>query len=83
MMIDCTHCKYAEWHRTATGRLHPSGEGKCKFVFRLPLLPQSMYWLTVPSPFGGWINRKKELNDHCAYYAQVTNNAPADAGKDQ
>jgi hypothetical protein len=68
-MKSCTNCKYAEWKKTASGRLHPSGDGRCQFTYKLPPLPQSMYWIGSPSPCGGHINRKNDLKDHCVYYA--------------
>ena len=27
--MDCTHCQFANWRRTAAGRLHPDSTGKC------------------------------------------------------
>jgi|WetSurMetagenome_2_1015567.scaffolds.fasta_scaffold08100_6 hypothetical protein len=69
-MKDCTYCKYADWQRTTTGRLHPSGDGKCSYNYRLPDLPQSMWWLgkEPPKPYGRWITRKQLLDDHCVYF---------------
>jgi hypothetical protein len=69
-MKHCLDCKYAVWDRTAKGRLHPSGEGKCTYPYKVPELPKSMYWIggIPPSQCGGYISRKKELKDHCAYY---------------
>ena len=34
----CVGCKYAEWLRTKTGALHPSGQGTCgyRLVVKLP-----------------------------------------------
>ena len=84
-MRNCTHCKYAYWDRTEAGRLHPSGQGRCKFPYKTAPLPQSMYWLGRETPCGGHISRREELKDHCVYYTYVSplsNNAPADAGKD-
>lgn len=69
-MKDCTHCRYAEWKRTKSGKLHPSGDGRCKFPYGLPQLPASMYWIGMPTPSGGWINRREELKQHCPYYAR-------------
>jgi hypothetical protein len=69
-MKNCTDCKWAQWRRTKAGKLHPSGDGSCAYPFKMPPLPQSMYWLSTPKPCGGGINRKQELNDHCAYYAR-------------
>ncbi len=71
-MKNCTHCKHAEWDRTAAGKLHPSGDGKCgmKSLYKLPPLPASVHWFLnePPTLHGGQINRKRELRDHCTYY---------------
>ena len=66
----CLGCTYANWNRTATGRLHPSGDGRCAYPWKMPPLPMSMYWLgqSPPRPLGGNISRKEELGDHCAYF---------------
>lgn len=73
-MKNCTHCKFAEWRRTAGGKFHPCGDGKCGYPYKLPPLPASMYWLFGlghdPKPSGGHINRRKELENHCAYWQQ-------------
>ena len=73
-MKSCLDCKYADWKRTESGRLHPSGDGKCKYEWKSPQLPQSMYWIArhAPSPCGGNIERKKELEDHCAYFSKAS-----------
>jgi hypothetical protein len=70
-MKNCTKCKYAEWNKTKTGRLHPSGDGSCTYQYKIPKLPESMHWITKPRPYGGWINRNSELNDHCVYYQEM------------
>ena len=69
-MKTCMDCKHALWSRTKTGRLSPSGEGKCQFKYVTPKLPQSMYWNSgyPPQPWGGQIQRKDELKDHCVYW---------------
>ena len=69
-MKNCTHCKHAVWERTAAGKLHPSGDGMCKYPWKMNPLPQSMYWVTLMSPCGGAINRKEELRDHCVYFSR-------------
>lgn len=70
-MKNCMNCKYAEWSKTATGKLHPSGDGRCKYPYKVPDLPLSMYWVgNAPTPNGGAINRKQELSGHCAYFLQ-------------
>ena len=70
-MKHCLHCKHAEWHVTKAGKLHPSGDGRCRYPWKMPQLPASMYWIgfTSPSPHGGGISRKNELKEHCAYFA--------------
>lgn len=74
-MKNCTDCKYAQWNKTVAGKLHPSGDGHCTYDYKIPLLPASMYWLsnTPPTPCGGgFINRRKELLNHCPYYMNST-----------
>ena len=71
-MRTCDGCKYADWKRTDARRLHPSGDGKCTYEWKVPPLPQSMYWLSShPVPYGGQISRKRELPDHCAYFVRA------------
>lgn len=72
-MKNCTGCRYADWARTAAGKLHPSGDGQCRYVVTLPPLPASMHWLSgdapsAPRPFGGFINRRRDNGTHCTYY---------------
>jgi len=68
-MKNCTGCKYACWNTAKSGRLHPSGDGRCNFPIKIPVLPQAFYWIGGnPSPLGGSINRHGELKEHCAYY---------------
>jgi hypothetical protein len=68
---NCTGCKYAKWVTTKAGGLHPSGDGMCEYAYKLPPLPASMFWLSLPRPLGGYINRHKDNKDnkeHCTYY---------------
>ena len=71
-MKRCNDCKHAEWERTAKGRLHPSGDGKCRYPYKVPPLPACMQWPSMsgkaPSPSFGYINRREELKEHCVYY---------------
>lgn len=69
-MKSCKDCKYAEWDRTKTGRLSPSGNGRCIYPYKVPKLPASMYWISfsTPHPCGGNINRKEELKEDCIYF---------------
>jgi len=69
-MKTCKGCKYAEWDRTKTGRLSPTGDGECKYNYKIPKLPVSMWFSgrVEPSIHGGHINRKEELKEHCVYW---------------
>jgi hypothetical protein len=67
-MKSCIDCKYAEWDRDKTGKLHISGEGKCKYPCKLPVLPNSRYWLTLPTPCGGFIHRLHKYKKPCPCY---------------
>lgn len=69
-MKNCTHCKYAEWRKTDAGKLHPSGDGRCLFEYKAPPIPAAFYYASMSPPrlVGGSINRRKELDDHCAYF---------------
>jgi hypothetical protein len=67
-MKNCTRCKYADWKRTAAGRLHPDGSGKCTFPVKIPKLPAAFYWISTPGPYGGFIERKRDHKDDCPHY---------------
>ena len=70
-MKNCTDCKHADWKRRDGGNLHPSGDGMCQYEYKIPALPAAMWWMgTAPTPNGGAINRRKELADHCVYWAR-------------
>lgn len=72
-MKNCTNCVFADWKRKADGKLHPSGDGQCTREVKMPELPQAFYWaFPVPRPCGGYINRKRDLSDHCVYFARST-----------
>jgi hypothetical protein len=57
---------------TTNGRRHPSGDGVCTKVVKIPPLPASRYWagMTEPISSGGHINRRTELKSHCVYFAR-------------
>lgn len=38
----CLTCTRADWHKTAAGRLHPDGQGKC--VWTPPHIPTPAAW---------------------------------------
>lgn len=69
-MKNCTQCKHADWQRTAAGKLHPSGDGWCRYPYKVPPLPQAIRWLSEPVTSYGQINRRKELPGHCAYWSE-------------
>lgn len=49
--------------------MHPSGDGKCTYPYKVPELPEAFYWIgQKPSPGGGMINRRRDLDDHCSYF---------------
>ena len=65
----CLGCKYAVWYKTKTGRLSPSGDGRCNYEYILPKLPSSMYWMNgEPEPLGGYINRLVNIKKPCVYW---------------
>ncbi len=70
-MKNCTDCKHALWKRTASGKLHPSGDGRCQYPWKMPELPVAFYWINRPGPSGGPVNRKRDNAEHCAYWARV------------
>ena len=63
-MSTCLDCKFADWNRTAAGRLHPSGEGHCRHVWVAPPISAAFTWgygnsYAAPRPNWGQINRKR------------------------
>lgn len=68
-MKSCRNCEHAEWKRTASGKLHPSGSGKCLKHIRAPVLPAAYGWIGGPPLLsGGFINRNEELKKDCPYF---------------
>ena len=68
-MKNCLYCVYARWNKTKSGRNHPSGDGFCTFEYKLKPLPSAYYWVpNNPRPLGGFISRKRDLEDHCPYF---------------
>jgi hypothetical protein len=61
----CTTCRFASWDKTASGRLHPSGDGRCTWEVPSINLPIAFYFVgsvdrhNIPQPSGGSINRKR------------------------
>lgn len=82
-MKDCTRCKWADWERTESGRLHQSGDGRCTKMVYFPQIPASYYWVgTVPKPSGGFINRRKSLRTHCPYWSSTDGGGDGNTNKE-
>ena len=80
-MKTCVGCKYADWKKTAAGRMHPSGEGRCTYEWKMPPLPGSMDWIFgQPAPVSLSISRRRALPDHCPYYVRGEWRLPAPEG---
>ena len=65
----CLTCKLAEWKRTENGRLHPNGQGKCRWKPAHIPTPKAWNWgwrhyteLTQPVPRWGEIDRRPRAN---------------------
>jgi hypothetical protein len=55
-MNSCLHCRYAEWAKTANGRVHPTKVGQCTYELTLHVpMSYSMMPLVIK---GGYIWRK-------------------------
>ena len=78
-MKTCKGCRWAEWKRTASGSLHPSGEGMCGFKVNIPVLPASIrgaYGVKdglrrIEEAHRG-VSRKREYQEHCPCWAPET-----------
>lgn len=73
----CVGCIYAEWDRTASGSLHRSGDGRCRYLKENQMdyrLPAAFFWpfLTPPVPYGGRINRRAKdgVDKGCAFKSE-------------
>lgn len=72
-MKTCLDCRYADWDTTKTGRLSPTGGGRCKYEFKAQPLPNSMSfagWSGNVLLLGGHINRKKKFVNDCPCYQE-------------
>jgi hypothetical protein len=63
-------CAHADWKRTAKGALHPSKVGRCGYVYLVPALPNSRYFISTPIPCGGFIYRDHAYANDCPYYRE-------------
>jgi len=73
----CVGCIYAEWERTKSGRLHPSGDGLCRYFKEHQLdyrIPAAFFWPCLPTlvPHGGRINRRAKdgVDKGCAFKSE-------------
>lgn len=73
MTDSCLNCALAEWYKTKSGRLHPSGDGECQWRFEQRKIPKAFYYIgtydnhAAPAPSGGYINRRKAY-ENCATF---------------
>jgi hypothetical protein len=65
MSLTCKGCKFANWAKTESGRLHRNGEGRCTYEVKIPRIPASKRWTSGSSVYGGSINRNRELPRDC------------------
>lgn len=68
--MTCDNCTLADWRRTSNGRLHPNKSGRCKWLTERGIdtrLPTAFYWLTSPTPSGGYIERGKPHKSPCIF----------------
>lgn len=72
--MKCNGCKFAEWERTASGRLHPQKQGRCTYLKQHPIkisLPAAFYFGTIWNRDvtlqigGGWIERDYDYTHDC------------------
>ena len=77
--MSCDICTFAVWKRTANGRLHPSKQGRCGFVWVPPPLPKAFYFYGTGTckPSGGSIERGSNSTDGCPCFSSIP---PADSG---
>lgn len=82
----CDDCRYAEWKRTAVGRLHPDKTGRCTYLKQHPLdlrVPASFYWSawqTMSSPSGGYIERGRNGFSATACHFRAASPNPKEDG---
>ena len=59
-MANCLNCAYANWDKTANGRRHPSGRGKCVVKLPFVVLPA---WAAAAKREIDQINLRAERGD--------------------
>jgi hypothetical protein len=71
----CDGCKYADWHRTSNGRLHPDRQGRCTYKIPEIIIPAAFHWMwddRPPRPSGGGIERGATLRRDCPVREETT-----------
>ena len=75
-MTICLDCKFAQWDRTQSGRLHPNGEGKCLWTkvvvmpASVPIYNQNAVNRITNSLFAGYIERGGRGLSKCPTYVR-------------
>lgn len=72
--MSCDDCIHAMWKRTSNGRLHPSKQGRCGFVWTPPPLPKAFYFFATGlslKPSGGSIERGSNYTDDCPCFSSA------------
>lgn len=69
-MADCLNCRNAMWKLTAAGKLHPSGDGRCGWVWEERPIPAAFYYVGGGGnrPSGGYIDRKRLPAGDCPFF---------------
>ena len=67
MTNPCLTCRFAEWKRTASGKLHPDGSGRCRWEMPKIALPKAFYYVGsrdrgAPQTSGGRIERRADFD---------------------
>lgn len=77
----CMDCALAKWERTKTGRLHPSGDGRCQWKAPDIAVSAAFYFSgykrkALPEPSGGYIERKQPYTDCPTWREKANAQAP-------
>lgn len=67
-MSICIECKRAQWARTKSGALDPSGAGWCVKADPIPPAPAAFQLFPEPQLLGWNISRKSGLPANCRYF---------------
>lgn len=74
-MSNCKECHFAVWRKTKTGKLHPSGEGKCTCKpwekWQIPVAYYYIHSRKIIPPEGGYINRRTPHEGKCPFFQHI------------